>query len=85
MNISLTKELEQFVQSKVKQGFYQSASEVVREGLRLIAEQDALRARRLELLNIEIDKGIESLKIGKVIKGDEAYKNLVKRRKAYSH
>jgi antitoxin ParD1/3/4 len=35
MNVSLTPELEQFVQTKVQSGRYNSASEVVREALRL--------------------------------------------------
>jgi antitoxin ParD1/3/4 len=41
MNVSLTPELEQLVQEKVKSGRYLSASEVVREALRLLEERDA--------------------------------------------
>jgi antitoxin ParD1/3/4 len=40
MNISLTPELEKLVSDKVKGGMYQTASEVVREGLRLLKERD---------------------------------------------
>ncbi|GAA6622637.1 type II toxin-antitoxin system ParD family antitoxin [Scytonema sp. NUACC26] len=40
MNVSLTPELEQFVREKVKIGRYPSASEVVREALRLLEERD---------------------------------------------
>jgi antitoxin ParD1/3/4 len=40
MNVSLTRELEQFVQNKVKAGRYQTAIEVVRDGLRLLEEED---------------------------------------------
>lgn len=36
MNVSLTPELEKFVQGKVESGLYHSASEVIREGLRLL-------------------------------------------------
>ena len=36
MNVSLTDKLEEFVNQLVKQGRYRSASEVVREGLRLL-------------------------------------------------
>ena len=42
MNVSLTKELEQLVNEKVKSGRYLSASEVVREALRLLEERDRL-------------------------------------------
>lgn len=40
MNVSLTPELEQLVTDKVRTGMYQTASEVVREGLRLLKERD---------------------------------------------
>ncbi|MBD2776275.1 type II toxin-antitoxin system ParD family antitoxin [Iningainema tapete] len=59
MNVSLTPELEQFVQQKVSSGLYNSASEVVREALRLLREQDILRQHHLEELRREIALGIE--------------------------
>ena len=43
MNVSLTPELENFVADKVKSGRYTSASEVVREALRLLEEREQLR------------------------------------------
>ncbi|MBD0387970.1 MAG: type II toxin-antitoxin system ParD family antitoxin [Nostoc sp. C3-bin3] len=60
MNVSLTTELEKWVQSKVESGMYTSASEVIREGLRLLKEQDALKAIRLAELRQEIQLGIDS-------------------------
>jgi len=60
MNISLTPQLEELVKAKVGSGLYGSASEVVREGLRLLEERDRYRAMRLEGLRAEIHKGIES-------------------------
>lgn len=48
MNVSLTPELEKFVNDKVKSGMYYSASEVIREGLRLLKERDELKQRRVE-------------------------------------
>ena len=45
MNVSLTEELERFVDGKVESGLYNNASEVVREGLRLLKENDEFRAR----------------------------------------
>ncbi len=44
MNVSLTPELEKFVSAKVGSGRYNSASEVVREALRLLEEHDSARA-----------------------------------------
>lgn len=50
MNVSLTPELEKFINEKVASGMYYSASEVIREGLRLLKEQEALKAIRIEEL-----------------------------------
>jgi antitoxin ParD1/3/4 len=46
MNVSLSPELEQLVNRKVSSGLYQTTSEVVREGLRLLIERDQ-RAKSL--------------------------------------
>lgn len=60
MNVSLTPELEAFVKDRVQTGRYYSASEVIREGLRLLEEQEKLRQWRLEELRKEIQKGLDS-------------------------
>ena len=60
MNISLTPHLEELVKGKVDSGLYTSASEVMRDALRLLEERDQLRALRLEELRREIQKGIDS-------------------------
>lgn len=64
MNISLTPELEEMVSQKVESGLYNSASEVIREGLRLLKEQDDLRQMRLEELRREVLKGYEQAQRG---------------------
>ncbi len=64
MNVSLTKELEKLVTTKVKSGLYHTASEVVREGLRLLDERDRLSALRLEELRRDIRQGLESSDVG---------------------
>ena len=60
MNVNLTPQLEEMVRQKVDSGLYNSASEVVREALRLMEEQDRLRAARLEQLRQEVHAGLES-------------------------
>lgn len=60
MNISLTPHLESMVREKVNSGLYNSASEVVREALRLMERQDQLSATRLERLRQDIRTGMES-------------------------
>ncbi|MGH9835283.1 MAG: type II toxin-antitoxin system ParD family antitoxin [Blastocatellia bacterium] len=64
MNVSLTPELEKMVNDKVTSGFYTSASEVVREALRLLQEFDEARRRRIEELRKEIDAGAEQIRQG---------------------
>lgn len=66
MNVSLTPELEDFVAGKVASGLYQTASEVVREALRLLRERDDQQRQHLEGLRSELMKGIEQVRQGKV-------------------
>jgi antitoxin ParD1/3/4 len=76
MNVSLTPELEQLVHEKVKSGRYLSASEVVREALRLLEERDRIRETRLEALRKEIAVGIEQGNKGEIIDGAEVFREL---------
>ena len=57
MNVNLTPQLEELVRAKVSSGLYTSASEVVREALRLLVEQDQIREAKLGELRAEIRKG----------------------------
>lgn len=59
MNVSLTPELEQFIQAKLTSGMYHSASEVIREGLRLLKERDQFQEMNLTALREEILKGVQ--------------------------
>jgi len=45
MNVSLTPQLQEFVRRKVESGLYNNASEVIRDGLRLLIERDAAKER----------------------------------------
>jgi antitoxin ParD1/3/4 len=60
MNVNLTPQLEALVKQKVASGLYSSASEVVREALRLMEEQDRIRAIKLEQLRQDIRDGFNS-------------------------
>ena len=66
MNISLTKEFESYVTQKVESGLYHSASEVIRDGLRLMKERDDLHQGRLAELRREIAIGIDQADRGQV-------------------
>jgi antitoxin ParD1/3/4 len=60
MNISLTPQLERLVQERVKSGRYTSASEVIREALRMMEEKDRLLGAKLDQLRQDIREGVES-------------------------
>jgi antitoxin ParD1/3/4 len=60
MNISLTPQLEKLVQERVKSGRYTSASEVIREALRLMEEKDRLLGAKLDQLRQDIREGVDS-------------------------
>jgi antitoxin ParD1/3/4 len=60
MNVNLTPHLEDMVRRKVASGLYSSSSEVVREALRLMEEQDRLRSAKLDQLRQDIQEGLNS-------------------------
>jgi antitoxin ParD1/3/4 len=64
MNVSIGERWERFVEAALKEGRYGSASEIVREGLRLVEEREA----RLQALRATLDASIEQ---GGVITDDE--------------
>ena len=76
MNRSLTPELEHFVQDKVNSGMHTSASEVIRESLRLLYISVDLQKQRLQQLNQAIDIGLNELKTNKKILAQESYQRL---------
>jgi len=83
MNISLTQELETFVNAKVKKGMYQSASEVVRAGLRLLAERDEIKNQRVNFAR-EIQIGLDQLKGGEKLTDKQLARHIKRRRKKHA-
>ena len=77
MNVHLTPELEQFVQNKVQSGRYNSASEVVREALRLMDQRDELRSIQLQDLRRRLDKGLGQAERGEGADGDVFIQGLI--------
>mgnify|MGYP003502194596 FL=1 len=81
MNVSLTPELEDFVNDKVRTGLYNSASEVVRESLRLLRRQDELEKLQLNELRREIQSSIKQMDAGEGIP-IETVRERIKQRRA---
>jgi antitoxin ParD1/3/4 len=82
MNISLTPELERFVSAKVESGRYNSASEVVREALRILEDHEHARAAQLAEFNAELRRRLNSLDAGCQVEPDEALARLQRKSKA---
>lgn len=64
MNIYMSQELEEYVLGKVKSGKYDSPSEVIRDSLELLKEQDLLRELRRKNIHREVMKGVEQIRNG---------------------
>jgi antitoxin ParD1/3/4 len=85
MNVSLGDKWEQFVENKVKSGDYQTASEVLREGLRLLEKEELLKrisVGSLAELEGKLLKAAASLDAGNGVDGEEAFARLRQRSKS---
>jgi antitoxin ParD1/3/4 len=78
MNVSLTPEMEQWVQMKVGSGLYTSASEVVREALRALHFQETRSSRRLANLRASLRQGIDDAGRGEFTEWNEALVSEIK-------
>jgi len=77
MNVSLTPELEKFVDGKVDSGLYNNASEVIREGLRLLKEHDEVCLKWRE----QIERGWQQAQAGELVDGATAMAGIKERLK----
>lgn len=86
MNVSLGQKWEDFVDSKVKSGDYQTASEVLREGLRLLEKEELLKqisVSSLPELETKLLQAVDSLEAGKKVDAEQVFAHLRARSKAH--
>ena len=73
MNVNLGTVFDKFIADLLQSGRYQSQSEVVREGLRLLQEREELKSLRLAGLRKEIARGGEQADRGEFVDGPQAF------------
>ena len=79
MNVHLGSVLDEFVADLLKSGYYQTQSEVLREGLRLLKEREEIKRLRVAELRKEIAVGIEQADRGQFVDGPEAFAKIRRR------
>lgn len=82
LNVSLTPDLSRFVEDRLRSGRYQTASEVVREALRLLEARERASAADLDELRREIAIGMAQLRRGGKVEGEAFFRRLAARRRA---
>ena len=82
LNVSLTPVLSRFVENRVRSGKYQTASEVVREALRLLEGHDLAPVKQMEQLKQKIEIGLAQLRRGEGIDGESFFRKMAARRGA---
>ena len=85
MTIHLNSEGEQLVQKELQSGRYQSAAEVVHNALRLMNERDQLQKSQREAFRKEINKGLESLRLGRGKDGEAVFDRIEAEVEALQH
>ena len=78
MNVSLTPNLEKWIQEKVSTGMYSSSSEVVREALRMLAQYEKSQQEKLDSLKTDILLGVSQVDMGNVVVFDETELSTIK-------
>jgi antitoxin ParD1/3/4 len=79
MNVNLGGTFDRFIAELLETGMYQSQSEVVREGLRLLKEREDLKRLRLAELRREIATGSEQADRGEFLDGEETFAEIRRR------
>jgi antitoxin ParD1/3/4 len=79
MNVNLGSVFDSFIADLLKTGHYQSQSEVVREGLRLLKDREELKQLRLAELRKEIAIGSEQADRGELVDGEETFAEIRRR------
>ena len=77
LSITLPRDMAEMIRGKVQAGAYASNSEVIREALRLLQEQDGLKAQKLAWMREKIDRALADPRPS--LEADEVFERLEER------
>lgn len=79
MEISLSKDFDNFIKEQMATGLYKSAGEIVQEAMSLFRLRKSIPQERIDEFNKEIQKGLDDIEADKFSDGDEFFKKLIKK------
>src|SRR5437764_12225287 len=79
LNVSLTPQLQKFVQNRVASGRYQTAGELVRESLRMMENLERQRAQGYSSLKKRVQADAAASERGEWFDGEEVFEELRRR------
>jgi antitoxin ParD1/3/4 len=85
MNVNLGSTFDKFVAELLASGLYQSQSEIIRDGLRLLKEREDVKKFRLDEFRKELAVGIEQADRGQFVDGEKAFQKLRKKSEERKH
>lgn len=77
MDISLSPSNEQFLQNKIAEGIYKSINEAINATLNIAISGGCISKERLDMLNADLQKGIDDYEAGRYSEGTEFFDELI--------
>jgi len=77
MEISLSRDFDNFIKEQMATGLYKSVNDIVQEAMSLFRLRKSVPQERIDEFNAEIQKGIDDIEAGRFSDGDEFFKQLI--------
>lgn len=79
MEISLSRDFDNFIKEQMASGLYKSVNDIIQEALSLLITRKSIPQARIDMLNADIDEALKELKLGKHKDGHDVMRNLLAR------